>query len=135
MKKMSLLLVAALVATLATGCQKKVQLTIYNHTDSPKTVQLTVPDGTQTLGTVGPDGGYMTSKLVVKVSDLPAQARLSADGAATSFTVMDDSPGTWWFHIEPGKIAGPMQRQDMYTPPAVLDADIKVKSEPRMIVR
>ncbi len=126
----------AALAMLAGGCSKKVELTIVNHSDVARTIQVTVPNETMTLGQVGANGGKLTSKVAVKNSDLPAQLRISAGaGAATSFMVTEDSPDKWWFHItHSGAIAGPYGKKDVHVE-TVEDANVEVKSEPRMIVR
>lgn len=115
MKISHLASVALLSATLAAGCTKKVNVTIYNHTDVSRTIQLTVPDETSALGAVGP-GGRLSSTLVVQKSDLPASCNLSAGaGASQSFTVTEDSPSRWWFHItRQGRLVGPYGKRDVH---------------------
>ena len=100
---------------LAGGCTKKVQITVLNHTEASRTIQLTVPDDMMTLGAVGP-GGRLSSTLAVKKSDLPASCRLSAGaGAEQSFAVTEDSPDEWWFHITAaGRLAGPYGKRDVH---------------------
>ena len=108
-------LTAALSAGLLAGCSKKVEITIYNHTDVSRTVQATVPDETMTLGAVGPNG-RLSATISVKKSDLPASCHLSAGaGAQQSFTVTEDSPSKWWFHVtRAGRLAGPYGRSDVH---------------------
>lgn len=136
MKTTTVLLAAVMVAALATGCTKKVQLTVANYSDSARTVQLTVPEGTSTLGTVGPNGGRLTSMLTVKTSDLPADANLSAgSGASTNFPVTEDTAKRLWFRItQDGRLAGPYGKDDQHTE-TYLDTEIKTRSEGQMIVR
>jgi len=126
----------AVLMMLAGGCTKKVQLTIVNHSDVTRTIQVTTPEETMTLGQVGPSGGKLTSTVKVKTSDFPAQLHMSAGaGASTSFTVTEDSPSKWWFHISrTGALAGPYGEKDIHVETAE-DAEIQVKSEPRMIVK
>jgi hypothetical protein len=103
-------------AAVLAGCTKKIKVTIRNHTTSDKTVQLTVPDGTRTIGVVGKNSG-MTHTLAVKKDDLPAQCHYAAGaGASVSFEVSDDSPDIWFFHItNDGKLAGPYGKNDVHT--------------------
>ena len=127
----SMLVCVAMVA----GCSKEIKVTIMNHSDQTRTLQLTVPDGTQTIGAVSPDGS-LTYKMKIKNDDLPAQCNLSAGaGSSLSFTVTDDSPGKWWFHISnSGRITGPLGEKDVHTETEeTVDIEIKVDSE--MIVK
>jgi hypothetical protein len=104
------------IAMLAGGCNKKVQLSIANHSSTARTIQVTVPDETMTLGQVGADGGRLTSTVTVKNSDLPAQLQLSAGaGATNSFMVTEDTPDKLWFHVtRDGKLAGPYDKKDVH---------------------
>ena len=87
-----------------------------NHSDVARQVQLTTPEGTSTIGAVGAEGSLRT-KLVVKNSDLPAQCQLSVGaGAAQSFSVTEDSPAKWWFHVtKDGRLTGPYGKDDTHT--------------------
>ena len=135
MKKVSLMIAAVMLASAATGCSKKVELTVVNHTDVARTVQLTTPDQTLTLGTVGPSNGQLTGTMSVKVSDLPAQVRVAVGSAATNATVTEDSPRKWWFHVtSSGEMAGPYGKDDVHVE-TVKDAELNVKGGQRMIVR
>jgi hypothetical protein len=104
------------MAMLTGGCTKKVQLSVANHSDSVRTVQVTLPEETMTLGQVGANGGRLTSTVTVKTSDLPAQLQLSAGaGATNSFMVTEDTPDKLWFHItRDGKLAGPYDKKDVH---------------------
>jgi len=115
MKRSNVILVALLAGTvLMVGCVKKVKVTIMNHSPQPQTVQLTVPDGTMTVGTVSA-GGSLSHTLKVKTEDLPAQCNYSITGSSLSFTVDEDSPGRWWFHItKDGRITGPYGKKDTH---------------------
>jgi len=115
MKISQLASVAVLSAGLAAGCTKKVEITVFNHTDVSRTLQLTVPDETTTLGAIGPNGRLSTT-LVVKTADLPASCNLSAGaGASQSFTVTEDSPSKWWFHVtRQGRLVGPYGKKDVH---------------------
>lgn len=120
---------------LVAGCDKKVQITVHNHTELTRTVQLSTPDETMTVGAIGPQGRLSTT-LKVKSDDLPAQCHLSAGGGARqSFMVTEDSPSKWWFHITAdGTMAGPYGKDDVHTETGQ-DADITVPAGQRMIVR
>lgn len=137
MKTTHLIAVSLLCAAIcAGGCTKTVSLTIMNHTETARNLQLTVPDGTMPVGTVGPNGGTMMTKMKVNNSDLPAMCNLSAGaGASQSFTVTEDSPSAWWFHVTPeGKLVGPLGKHSEY----IKDVDggtIEMRSTPRTIVR
>jgi len=102
-------------AVLAGGCTKKVQVTVANHSDISRTIQLSSPDETMTVGAVSA-GGNLTTTLTVKNSDLPAQCYLSAEGGAQqSFMVTEDSPSKWWFHVtKDGKLTGPYGKEDTH---------------------
>jgi len=115
MKRNNVILAALLIGTvLMVGCVKKVKVTIMNHSSQPQTVQLTVPDGTMTVGTVSA-GGSLSHTLKVKTEDLPAQCNYSITGSSLSFTVDEDSPGRWWFHItKDGRITGPYGKKDTH---------------------
>ena len=68
------------------------------------------------FGSVSP-GGSLSYKMSVKTADLPAQCSLAADrGSTQTFTVTEDSPGKWWFHIQQdGQVTGPGGRNDVFT--------------------
>lgn len=134
-KTRTLVLTLLVSVMLLTGCTKKVQITVMNHSNVSHTLQLTVPDETMTLGSVGP-GGRLSSTLAVKTDDLPAQCRLSAEGgAAQSFVVTEDSPSKWWFHITgEGQLAGPYGKNDVHVE-TVEDANIVVPGGMRMVPR
>ena len=115
MKRSNVILAVLLAGTvLMVGCVKKVKVTIMNHSSQPQTVRLTVPDGTMTVGTVSA-GGSLSHTLKVKTEDLPAQCNYSITGSSLSFTVDEDSPGRWWFHItKDGRITGPYGKKDTH---------------------
>ena len=109
--------ILALTACLAVagGCTKKMDLTIYNHTDVTRTVQLSTPSETTTIGAVSA-GSRLSTVLRLETKDLPAQCRLAAGpGAEQTFTVTEDSPSQWWFHInKDGKLVGPYGKHDVH---------------------
>jgi hypothetical protein len=115
MKLAKMLLGVLVCAVLVGGCTKKVNITIANHSDVTRTVQLSTPDETMTVGAVSA-GGRLATVLTVNTGDLPAQCRLSAGaGADQSFMVTEDSPSKWWFHItKDGKLAGPYGKADVH---------------------
>jgi hypothetical protein len=116
MKTTTVLLMTVLASlALATGCEKKVQLTIANHSETARALQLSTPEETSTIGSVGA-GGRLVTVLKVKDSELPAQCRLSAGAAAQSFAVTKESPDKWWFHItKDGQVTGPYGEKDVHT--------------------
>ncbi|MCE5326689.1 MAG: hypothetical protein LLG01_09760 [Planctomycetaceae bacterium] len=117
MKSTRLLLVALVAcAAVAAGCEKKVLVTVMNHSDLARTVRLSTPDETMTMGTVGAEG-RQSMTLAVKTSDMPAQCRIAAGtGSDLSFPVTDDTPSKLWFHItKDGKLAGPYGKNDVHT--------------------
>lgn len=131
----TLTLTALCVALASTGCSKKMQLTVINHTDLARPVQLTVPHETMSVGTVGPGGGRLSTTVSVKEDDLPAQANLSAGTATSSFVISKHSPDAWWFHITAdGKLAGPYGEDDVHVEAGV-DTEVNVQGGSRMIVR
>jgi hypothetical protein len=117
------------------GCTKTVKITIMNHTDVARPVQLTVPDGTTQLGSVGPEG-TLSSSMKIDTGDLPASCNLSVGtGASQSFTVTDDSPSMWWFHVtREGKLVGPLGKND--TNVETIDGGtIELRSGPKTILK
>lgn len=137
MKRITVAIVAlAVLPMLAGGCVKKVQLTIMNHGDTARDIQVTTPEETITLGTVGPNGGKLTGVVAINASDLPAQVRLSAGaGASTSFMVTEDTADELSFHISrTGALAGPYGKKDVHVE-TEQDADVTVKSEGKMVVK
>ena len=85
-------------------------------------------DETMTVGAVSA-GGKISTMLVVKAEDLPAQCSLSAgDGTQQSFMVTNDSPSKWWFHItKDGRLAGPYGKNDVQAETEqTLDATVPV---------
>lgn len=128
--------VLAALGMLAGGCTKKVTLSITNHSDMTRDIQVTTPEETLTLGQVGPNGGKITHPIRIKTEEFPAQVRLSAEGGAhVSFTVTDDTKDKLYFHISgEGAMSGPHTKDDVYVE-TVKDADVTVKSGGRMVVR
>ena len=136
MKTSHLVAIALLCAAVcAGGCTKTVNITVMNHTDVSRQLQLTVPDGTMTLGAIGPNS-TMSSTLKVKKDDLPASCNLSAgSGASQSFTVTDESPSAWWFDINPdGTLTGPFGKNDPRTV-TTPQGTIEMRSRPKMLLK
>ena len=102
-------------AAVTAGCAKKVKVTIANHSAHSRSIDLTVPDGTTRVGAVSA-GGSLTHTLKVKNDDLPAECNYSAGaGSSQSFTVTEESPDKWWFHItKDGHLIGPLTKKDVH---------------------
>lgn len=131
-----LLLVGLALCTVAAGgCTKEIKVTIGNHSDSARTIQLSTPDDTMTVGAVSA-GGRLSTTLKVKESDLPAQCRISAGaGAQQSFMVDKESPAKWWFHItKDGQVVGPYGKDDVHTE-TEKTVDVSVPVERRTILK
>jgi len=128
--------VLAVLPLVVGGCTRKVELTIANHSDAARTIQVTTPDETMTLGQVSPGGGKLTHKISVKNSDLPAQCQISAgSGASTSFMVTEDSPAKLWFHISgTGALAGPYGQKDVHVETEERGT-VEGRTQPEMIVK
>ncbi|MCE5278083.1 MAG: hypothetical protein ABFD92_10010 [Planctomycetaceae bacterium] len=117
MKSAKILLVALVACVaVAAGCEKKVLVTVMNHSDLARSVKLSTPDETIPMGTVGAEGGRQSMTLAVKTSDLPAQCRIAAEtGSDLNFPVTDDTPSKLWFHItKGGKLVGPYRKNDVH---------------------
>ena len=134
LRNIALILVVAVLVAGASGCSTKVRLTIANHSDSSRSLQLTGPEETQTIGAVSA-GGKLTHILKIKNEDLPAQCNLAAGpGSRQSFMVTEDSPKKWWFHITAeGRVAGPYGKKDVHTE-SHLEADVEVQADVETIV-
>jgi hypothetical protein len=132
--KLTLICLAACALGLA-GCDKKIKLTIRNHTDVARQVQITNTEETMTVGRLAA-GSVMRTTLKVKKSDLPAQCGIAADGTPTqAFLVDDDTPGKLWFHItKEGTISGPYGENDEYVE-TEKTMDITAPVDQRTIVR
>ena len=131
-----ILVVALLVAVgFSAGCSKQITFTVYNHGDTARNIQITVPQGTMSVGSASPDGGRIVRTLKIKNEDLPAQCNLSAGfGASQSFTVDELTKDKLWFHIsKDGAITGPLDKDSTHIENADPDV-IRLKSPPRMIV-
>jgi len=122
-------------AAAMTGCVKKIKVTIANHSDVTRTVSVTVPDGTQTVGAVSA-GGRLTHTLAVKTEDFPAQCNYAVSGGGSqSFTVDEDSPGRWYFHItKEGKVAGPYGKDDVHAE-TKKEAEVEIRIPAGTVVR
>ena len=120
---------------LMVGCSREVTLTIYNHSSAPRNIQVTVPDATRPIGSVSA-GGRIKHTVKIKNDDLPAVCNCSAGaGASQSFTVDDETPKDLWFHItKNGAMTGPYDKDSIHTETGDPDVDIRIRSEPRMIV-
>lgn len=118
---------SAVAALALAGCDKKVQLTIVNHTPDMLDVKVTTPDqGTMSVGTVGGNGSKLRHTIKIANDDLPAQCSVKAGmaTAAKTFTVNEDTKGELWFHVDRDGIAGPMDKNTPYirhTDPDVIE--------------
>lgn len=136
MVSVRMLLIAVVGALgLASGCEKQIQVTIYNHSDEAKTIRVTTPEETTTVGNVG-SAGRLTTVMKVKNSDLPGQCSLAAGpGPGLSFSVTQDSPSKWWFHVtKDGKVTGPYGRLDEHVN-SEKTVDVKLPVERTMIIK
>jgi len=120
---------------LMVGCSKQVTLTIRNHSATARNIQITVPEGTRPIGSVSP-GGFIIHTVKIKNDHLPAVCNCSAGaGASQSFTVDDQTRKELWFHItKNGVLAGPYDKDAVHTETSDPTVDIKLRSDPRMIV-
>jgi len=134
LRKTVMLLVALVLVAAVSGCSKKVRLTIANHSDMTRNLQLTDAEETHTIGAVSADGS-LTYTLKIKNEDLPAQCSLSAGpGSSQSFMVTEDSPDKWWFHITAdGKVAGPYGKKDVHTE-TELRTDMEIQADTETVV-
>jgi hypothetical protein len=137
MKRIVATVVALTVLPLLVGgCYKPVELTITNKSETARTIQVTTPDGTMTVGQVSPGGGKLTQKIRVKNSDLPAQLQiLAGSGASTSFMVTEASPAKLWFYISgTGAMAGPYGQKDVHVETEERGT-VEGRTQPEMIVK
>jgi len=120
---------------LMVGCSKQVTLTIYNHSSTPRNIEVTVPDGTRPIGSVSA-GGRIVHTVKIRNEVLPAVCNLSAGtGASQSFTVDDETQTYLWFHItKNGAMTGPYDQDSVHTETGDPSVDVRLRSEPRMIV-
>ena len=128
-------LAALVCAVMLAGCTKKVRVTVYNHSESPMRVRVTVPDGTVQLGAVSANGGRVSHVVKVKHEDFPAPCSASAGpGNMQRFEIDDDTPKKLWFHITTkGRLVGPYEKRDEHVEETI-DTEIKVKSRARTVV-
>jgi hypothetical protein len=121
---------------LMVGCSKQVTLTVFNHSATARNIQVTIPEGTRPVGSVSA-GGMIIHTVEIKNKDLPAVCNCTAGaGASQSFTIDDETRSKLWFHItKDGALAGPYDKDSVHTETGDPDVDIKLRSDPQMIVR
>jgi len=112
-----LLVVGVLLCTaLMVGC-KKVNLMVYNHSDSARDIKVTTPDeGTLPVGSVSAGGGRLSYTMKIKNEDMPARCSVSAGvGNTQAFTVNEDTKDKLWFHVtRNGELTGPFTKDDTF---------------------
>ena len=132
-----ILVVSLLVLVgITAGCSKQVTFTIYNHSDAPCDIKITVPDqSTHNCGSVASDGGSLVYTLKIDNKQLPARCNLSdGHGQNQPFTVTEFTKPNQWFHIKKdGTIAGPLDKDSGITHTSDPDV-IRTNSGSRMIV-
>jgi len=123
-----------LLAMTAVGCQKKVQLTFYNHTADTLPVKVTTPtDGTQSVGSIGGNGSMLNYTVRIPNEDLPAGCSAAVGIRTKPFTVTEDTKDKLFFHYTDKGLAGPMDKDAGFTH-IQKTGEIEVRTESRMIV-
>ena len=114
-------MVLLLCVMAAVGCQKRIELTFVNHTDTPHEVKVTTPErGTATVGSVGADGGQLHHTIRINNDDLPAQCSVRVGLLSKTFEVNQDMKDKQWFHRDDKGLAGPMDKKAVYTTKKVI---------------
>jgi len=108
---------------------KQVTLTIYNHSSTPRNIQITTPDGTRPIGSVSANGRIIHTVKLHAV-DLPAVCNCSVGaGVSQSFTIDDETQESLWFHItKKGTLAGPYDKDSVRREKGDPDVDIRLRS-------
>ena len=102
-------MVLVLCAMTAAGCQKKVQITFFNHTNSVLPVKVTTPEhGTVPVGSIAGNGSQIRYTVRIKTDLLPAQCACAMGLASKTFTITEDTPDRLWFHLTRKGLAGPV---------------------------
>lgn len=129
-----LVVAVVLCAMTMVGCQKKMQLTIVNHTGSVLPVSVTTPEaGTVNVGSVGANGSSIRHTIRIKEDDLPASCSVRVGLVSRSFTVNEDMKDKQWFHYDDKGLAGPMDKDTPYVTEKQT-GEIRLRTEPRTIV-
>ncbi len=116
------------------GCQKKIDLTFYNHTDTTLPVKVTTPDdGTMNVGTIAGNGSMLNYTIRVNTSDMPANCSAVVGIGNKSFAVTEDTKEHLWFHYTKQGLAGPMDSNANVTVISQT-GEVEVSHGTRMIV-
>ena len=122
-----LIVAVALCMLAAVGCQKKMQLTIINHTADVLPVVITTPDdGSVNAGSVQGNGSALTYTVRINIDSLPAPCTVKVGMVGRGFTVNQDMREKQWFHYTDKGLAGPTDKKTTTT---VLEqtGDVKLK--------
>ncbi len=129
-----LIVAVALCMLAAVGCQKKVQLTIINHTADTLAVVVTTPDdGSANAGSVQGNGSALTYTVRINVDSLPAPCTIKVGPVSRGFTVNQDMREKQWFHYTDAGLAGPTDNKTVTTVVQPV-SDIKIKSSVGTVV-
>ena len=129
-----LIVAVALCMLAAVGCQKKVQLTIINHTADTLPVVVTTPDdGSANAGSVQGNGSALRYTVRINLDSLPAPCTVKVGLVSRNFTVNQDMREKQWFHYTDKGLAGPT---DEKTTTTVVEpvSDIKLKTSVGTVV-
>jgi hypothetical protein len=107
MKQVILAGVLMIVAMLA-GCKKEYELTFVNHKAEAVQVDLTTPEGPQSLGTLAPHDSVKTT-LKLDEDELPADCTYTAGDEKKPFQLTKDMRTQQWIHI--GTDQGPIDKK------------------------
>jgi len=111
MKTRTLCVVLLLTVAALGGCQKKIDLTFYNHTNTALPVRVTTPDdGTMTAGTIAGNGSMLNYTIRLATDGLPASCSAAVGVGTKTFTVTKDTKEHLWFHYTKKGLAGPMDK-------------------------
>jgi len=121
-----------LCIALTAGC-KKVNLMVYNHSDSAREIRVTTPEeGTLPVGSVSAGGGRLSYTIKIKNEDMPARCGVSAGvGNTQVFTVNEDTKDKLWFHVtRNGELTGPFTKDDTFVDSEDgMEIEMKVQEE------
>jgi hypothetical protein len=124
-------IVLMLCVLASAGCQKKVELTFFNHTDAVLPVKVTTPEhGTIEVGSIGAHGSQLRYTVRIKTDDLPAQCSCAVGLTSKTFTVSEDTQDALWFHLDNKGLAGPMDKGTKWVgQEKTVDVKTTIKSE------
>ena len=106
MKQVILAGVLMIVAMVA-GCKKEYELTFVNHKTQAVQVDLSTPEGPQSLGTLAPYASR-TATLKIDEDELPAVCTYTAGDEKKDFTLTKSMRTDQWIHI--GTDQGPIDK-------------------------